>query len=167
MTEDQRQQMENTPFAISFSCVDMVLTIDNLIVFIKKSYKDNFLRLPGGMVDPDDLSLEDAALRELSEEVNASLDATSINPEFKPKDFLTADTGRYSPDLSKHRLRTRLFHATTLNIECLQGLDDADGLLLVPIKQLQDIDWVTKNIAPGHIPLIYYWLGQRNASDNR
>lgn len=158
MTPQQKDYIENLPFPVSFSCVDMVVvTADQRIVFIKKSYRDNLLRLPGGMVDPTDLCLEDAAIRELGEEISAAPEDLSFLLSLP--EFLTNDAGRYSPPTSQHRLRTKLFgYVYNGNIENLKAGDDATDVELVPYKQLYDINWAVNNIVPGHIPLLYTWL---------
>jgi len=169
MTPEQKKVMEEVPFPIVFSCIDLILTVGSKIVFIKKSYKDNLLRLPGGMVDTTDLTLKHTVRREAKEEVNANPECMEFNDDFRVMSFMTQDSNRYNPDSSKHRLKTTLFHVRYTNpfepaiLDANEGLkagDDADGIELVPIKQLFDIDWVAKNIMPGHIPLLYYWLGQ-------
>jgi ADP-ribose pyrophosphatase YjhB (NUDIX family) len=169
MTPEQKQVMENTPFPIVFSCIDLILTIKGKIVFIKKSYKDDLLRLPGGMVDTTDLTLKECVRREAKEEINAEAMFMDFNDDFRVTSFLTQDSNRYNPDSSKHRLNTTLFHVR-YDDSVRQGPDgqhyglkagdDADGIELVPIKNLFDVDWVSKNVMPGHIPLLYYWLGQ-------
>lgn len=168
MSPEQKLQMEQTPFPIVFSCIDLILTVGDKIVFIKKSYKDNLLRLPGGMVDTTDLTLKDTVRREAKEEINAEAKFMDFNDDFRVISFLTQDSNRYNPDSSKHRLKTTLFHVRYDDSICkshdehygLVAGDDASGIEIVPIKKLFDVDWVSKNIMPGHIPLLYYWLGQ-------
>lgn len=158
MTPTQKEYIEGLPFPVSFSCVDMIVaTPDKHIVFIKKSYKDDLLRLPGGMVDPTDLTLRKAAYRELEEEISAyRADLVSV---VELSEFLTNDAGRYCPSLSQHRLRTKLFGFVYIgDVTKLKAGDDATDLELVPVDQLYDINWVTSNVAPGHIPLLYTWL---------
>jgi len=174
MTPDQKQQMENTPFPITFSCIDLILTYKGNLVFITKSYKDKYLRLCGGMVDTTDLSLKAAMLREAGEELGAKARYINIDDDFTVQSFLTQDYGRYNPETSKHRLRTTLFSAeydyptTSIPVDgTLKAGDDADGLVLIPIDKLYDIDWVLNNVAPGHIPLLYYWMGQKYDTNHR
>lgn len=174
MTPEQKQQMEETPFPITFSCIDLILTCRGCLVFITKSYKDKYLRLCGGMVDTTDLSLKAAMLREAKEEMGVDPRFVHIDEGFTVQSFLTQDYGRYNPDTSKHRLRTTLFTAEyvhprigTPQEELLKAGDDADGLKFIPISQLYDINWVLENVAPGHIPLLYYWMGQQYDANNR
>lgn len=174
MTPEQKEQMEAAPFPITFSCIDLILVFRGCLVFITKTYKDKYLRLCGGMVDPTDLSLKAAMLREAKEELGADSKFVKIDDGFTIQSFLTQDYGRYNPGTSKHRLRSTLFAAEYIHPELsasmgtlLAGNDDADGIAFVPIARLYDIDWVINNVAPGHIPMLYYWMGQQYDSNHR
>ena len=48
MTSEEKEQIEKIPFAVVFSCVDMVVynPRNDCLHFIKK-HKDDLLRLPG------------------------------------------------------------------------------------------------------------------------
>ncbi len=174
MTPEQKEQMEVTPFPITFTCIDLILTFRGFLVFITKSYKDKYLRLCGGMVDTTDLSLKAAMIREAKEELGVNPVFMRIDEGFTVQSFLTQDGGRYNPETSKHRLRTNLFFAEYADPDfnkpmgdLLHAGDDADGLEFVPIRRLYDVDWVIKNVVPGHIPLLYYWMGQQYDSHQR
>jgi len=121
------------------------------------------------MVDTTDLTIRDSVRREASEELNANPMGMEFNENFRVMSFITQDSGRYNPETSKHRLRTSLFHVkyscSDPNLACradkgLKAGDDASAIEIVPIKNLFDVDWISKNVMPGHIPLLYYWLGQ-------
>jgi len=174
MTPEQKLQMELTPFPITFSCIDLILTCRGNLVFITKSYKDKYLRLCGGMVDTTDLSVKAAMLREANEELGANPSFIKVDEGFTVQSFLTQDGSRYNPEFSKHRLRSTLFAADYIHPKLdappeslLKSGDDADGLVFVPIRKLYDIDWVVKNVVPGHIPMLYYWMGQQYDSNQR
>jgi ADP-ribose pyrophosphatase YjhB (NUDIX family) len=166
MTKEQQEQMEQTPFSISFTCVDGLIVHKNKIAMIKKSNKDNLLRLPGGMVDTTDLTFMDAFKREMEEEIN--LTSRDINEITLLGSFLMYDKGRYSDEVSKHRLRTIVFSAdvskntvdSSLFTEPpLKAGDDATSVEWVELKKFRDIAWANEHVMSGHIPLIYLLLG--------
>lgn len=149
--------IEKFEFPICFTCVDCVLMRDEQVIFIKKKNND-LLHLPGGFVDPSDLTIEDALHREMKEEVGVEIDQVHFQNE-----FLANDGNRYNPygkNASKHRVRTSLFTARVkFNENDEQAMpvagDDAVAVELVDAKQLMDLAWAVKHITPGHIPLLY------------
>lgn len=151
------QLMENTPFPISFSCVDMIVFIRETreLVFIKKP-QDNYLRIPGGFVDVTDLSYSAAAKREMKEEINLF----NVDDYKKHGSFLIHDIGRYEKGLSKHRLRTHLFsfEISKWEAESLKPGDDASEVITINVELLNDIAWVNTHVLATHIPLLYTWF---------
>jgi 8-oxo-dGTP pyrophosphatase MutT (NUDIX family) len=162
MTEEQSRQMEKAPFPIVFSCVDGIVHNDSHICFIKKPEKDDLLRLPGGMIDVNDFTIIDALKREMYEEINLRESwIDSISPVVN---MLMFDKGRYDSGTSKHRLRTNVYDIKvddSLYMSDLEPGDDAGEVIIIAIKQLYDVAWLSRNVLAGHIPLIAYWLGTK------
>lgn len=64
-----------------FPCVDIAVlrkTGKKTEVLLARRHGNSLLRFPGGFVDPTDTSYEDAALREIREEISAEVDNDSI-----------------------------------------------------------------------------------------
>lgn len=157
MTPTQKQAMENTPFPISLSCVDMIVLIkeSQKLVLIRK-HGDDHLRLPGGFVDTTDLTLIAAAKREMCEEIHLY----NVDKYKSHGSFLVHDVGRYEMSLSKHRLRTNLF-SFEVSEDDTEGIgpgDDASEVVRVDVELLNDIAWANTFILPTHIPLLYMWF---------
>lgn len=162
MTSEEKDQIEQIPFAVTFSCVDMIVYYPkrDTIIFIKKG-KDDMFRIPGGMIDPTDLTNVEAAYRELSEEVN--LTKRDIGNPVKIAEYLVGDKGRYDRKCSKHRLKSYLysFEMNDFGPLHLEAGDDAAEVHEVAVERLYDLGWVTENILPTHIPMIFTWLAKQ------
>lgn len=104
-------------FPTSFQAVDIAIrhkTEPKVIVGRKPGEKG--WRLPGGFVDPKDLSLEDAAKREAREEVgNIEVDNVKYIASFRTNDY------RYRK--SEHKLMTALFYSEYVGGEVIAGDD--------------------------------------------
>lgn len=160
MTSEEKDQIEQLPFPVTFSCVDMIVYTRKSILMIKKG-KDDLLRIPGGMIDPGDNTNLMAAYRELEEEVN--LKEVNLKTPEKIGEFLVADSGRYDSKVSKHRLKSYLY-SFELDIEKwyeIKAGDDAKETYKVPITNLFDLEWVVNNILPTHIPMLFTWLSKQ------
>lgn len=106
-------------FPTSFQTVDIVIkhsTQNQVIVGRKKG--ENGWRLPGGFVDPKDLSLESAAKREAGEEVGGIEIA-----DVKYIASIRIDDHRYRE--SEHKIMTALFSATYV-YGAIKAGDDLD-----------------------------------------
>lgn len=154
MTEEQLEYIEAMPFPTTFSCADIIMVREKSIAMITKT-EGGLLHLPGGFIDPTDLCNKAGAMRESREEIGirgSMWKDLNVN-------ILCSDRGRYNPDTSKHRLRTNLFEASSF-MEEIEAGDDALTAKWIPYKNFRDMDWVLKNVAPGHVGLIFYWLGK-------
>jgi len=153
--------MEDAPYPTSFTCIDAIVYVkeENSIVMIKK-FAGDLLRLPGGFVDPTDLSLIHAVRRELNEEIGLLRYGNHYKNVKEHGSFLTQDKGRYELGVSKHRLRTFLFSGeiTSDKANRLVPGDDAFEIGALNVDLLNDIGWITSNVVPGHIPLLYTWF---------
>lgn len=159
MNQEEKDYIEKLPYPVSFSCVDIIAADwDNTHIVMITKKGDPLLRLPGGFVDTTDLNYKEAAIREFSEECGETLHGVTDCQ----KSVLTSDRGRYNPSESKHRLRTHIVRGTLTLKGDLKAGDDAETAQFIEIRKFQDIDWVIKNVIPGHIPIIFWFLGKIN-----
>lgn len=164
MTNDEKTQIENLPFPVVFSCVDMIVYSKSRdwIVMIKKDKNDLF-RIPGGMIDPLDLNNLEAARRELGEEVN--IWGNEVKNPKKIGEFLVYDSGRYDSKSSKHRLKSYLYQFELDDENPLIRIkagDDAKEVYQIPVNNLFNLEWSINNVLPTHIPMLYTWLSKQN-----
>ena len=113
------------------------------------------------MIDTTDLTNLKSAFRELKEEIGVP----SYGFQFAEKlgEFLVGDKGRYDKLTSKHRLKSYLysFEINEKGIVDLKPGDDAKELHQIKVSQLYDLGWVTENILPTHIPMLFTWLAKQ------
>ena len=125
-------------FPVVYPTVDIAIFEDDKILLAQKNLDGNMWRLPGGHVDPNDLSLEMAARREAAEETGLEITGPYYVGSFKIPDY------RYAK--SKDGIITALFWAKRL-FGRPAPKDDIQTLQSFPIASLPEI-------APIHAPLV-------------
>ncbi len=109
-----------------FPTVDMAV-VKGKQVLLGRRTADSALRFPGGFVDPSDATLEDAARRELSEEVDVA-----VAPECEYLGSFIINDWRYkTPD---EKIMTTLFKFTYL-FGAASVIDEFDSFEWVEIKE--------------------------------
>lgn len=118
-------------FPTSFQCVDIIAMVKEtleIVVIQKKGSK--FWQLPGGFVDVDDQSLEDAALRELKEETCL----TGYNPCYMTSHRI--DDFRYRGRRDKIMSSLFFVHLEKDSIIKMQANDDAFSASLCSVRDI-------------------------------
>lgn len=135
-------ESQKIKYPISYQTVDIVLYNEknNAILLGRKSRSGRWC-LPGGFVDPSDVSLECAALRELSEEVRniATEDAISYLGSYRVQDH------RYRNEEDK--ILTALFLVKYKDGEASAG-DDLEEVMWCSFAEAQE------KISDTHAPLL-------------
>lgn len=164
MNQKQKDYIEGLPFPVNFTCIDMLIVIGVNLVMITKEGSDK-LHLVGGFVDPTDITVKSAAIRECEEEISLKVNKNGINSICKTEgeiiEFIVADNGRYDIN-SKHSIRSRVFEyfVRDINYEFVPG-DDAKSVELIPIEKFLDLKWAVYNVSPSHLAIIMYFLGRK------
>lgn len=146
------------PAVIPTVDVALILMIDqkpNLVLGVKKD--DPYHHLIGGFVDPTDDSYEDAAIRELSEEVNCYADKSQLQ-------YITSqkiNDWRYKN--LKHNIITHLYvlkynhNDSAIIARHLKACDDLVDLFIQPINEI-NID----DVVPHHRILVTNIINSTN-----
>lgn len=110
-----------------FPTVDIAAVQDNNLILIKKKGEEG-VRFPGGFVDPSDVSFQAAARRELREEISCYVACLEHVGSTIIEDPRYKNTG--------HRIITTLFAASLSPYADPVAGDDADEVVLVPLKKI-------------------------------
>lgn len=135
-----------TRFSISYQTVDMIILdeVKGNIVLGKKKNSDKWC-LPGGFVDPTDLSLEDAVKRELKEEVLG----IEVDENVKYLGSLRVNDYRYRKEEDK--ILTALFLINWKSGEIKAG-DDLEEVKWFPLGEVESL------LQESHAPLLDLFL---------
>ena len=137
-------------YPISYQCVDIIAHDDNCnIILIKKPGHDCY-QLPGGFVDVNDETLEDAARRELQEETGIIANTVHYHISARIDDF------RYRN--RRDKIMTSLFIApvTTIDFKYAKGSDDAEFVKISSTRLILKNE-LDLPVLSGHLAMIESW----------
>lgn len=133
---------QNARLPISYQTVDIAVirNEDQSVLMGRKKIDGKSFRFIGGFVDPDDVSLEEAALRELKEEAGL-LDCKKLNylGSFRVSDY------RYGNEPDK--IMTAFFTTNQFSGQAKAG-DDIAEVMWIPIQKCKELAvWEHKKLA--------------------
>jgi len=133
-------------FPTAFNTVDIICIRDGKILLGQKKEDGNLRRFPGGFVDPEDVSIEEAAYREFFEETGCH--ATDLRYAFN----MRIDDSRYRD--TPHSMITHVFMCgrfvgTPTAFDDLDKLEEfefnTDGSYLIPRRPYNSIGKLIPN----------------------
>lgn len=142
---------------VPYPTVDVVpYNKDGEILLAKKPNEDKW-RFVGGFVDPSDESYEEAAIRELHEEVGNSFDVGS----YKSMEYVLShkvNDWRYAGE--EDGIITSLY-SCEYNFGRPQPDDDISEVIWVHLSELDDHEKVVKLIMPEHVSMMNDFMGKK------
>lgn len=129
-----------------FPCVDIAVVMDNTHILFARKPNETLYRFPGGHVDPEDTSYEEAAIREATEECG---DIMFTYPQYVTS--IRVDDWRYRS--SKNKITTSLFRSNYLD-GVPNPNDDIIETKWISVDILNSENGIDSNIMPEHRELV-------------
>ena len=140
--QKEKQEWEDTPYPVIFTTVDSVMIRSGHVLMVRRKFHPGkgLLALPGGFLNPRELTL-DGALREQKEEASIDLKVLGLKHRSELKRFVVGRDFYEHPDRSERGRSITFAYMFDLGegkLPTIKAGDDAASACWVPLSEIKN-----------------------------